>query len=169
MTFNDGKLTMTGIDPKTIFFSDRPNRIAGHTPISQFVKEWAVGDDNFADNNPNATLAVFGPDQEEPIDAVVVLSNTTLTDGNLSYEVGILEGSLPESGGECTLFIDIIGRPMTPGSMAGVARRTTAPAPTSAAAKTPEQRLNDLQSLLDKGLITESEYNEKRKAILDKL
>jgi hypothetical protein len=42
----------------------------------------------------------------------------------LSYDVKVLEGSMPASGGPASLFIDVIGMPMTPISYAGVARRT---------------------------------------------
>ena len=119
-----GKITLKGVNSETIFFSDRPERIAGHTPTAYFVKEWGVGEDNFAENNPNATLAVFG-EKTEPVDAVVVLSNPVLKGNDLTYDVKVIEGKIPATGEGCSLFIDIIGRPMTPVSVAGVARRTT--------------------------------------------
>jgi hypothetical protein len=39
-------------------------------------------------------------------------------------DVQILEGSMPAKGGPVSLFIDIVGMPLTPLSYAGVARRT---------------------------------------------
>jgi hypothetical protein len=56
---------------------------------------------------------------------VVTLTDPRLEDGNLFYNVSILEGAEAATGGACSLFIDIIGRPLIPVSVAGVARRTT--------------------------------------------
>jgi hypothetical protein len=56
----DGKtLTLTGVGP-TIFFSDRPYRVAGQVRTAEFIGHWDKGSDNFAENPPNATLSVFG-------------------------------------------------------------------------------------------------------------
>lgn len=40
------------------------------------------------------------------------------------YDVEILEGEMPSSAVPSALFIDIVGHPLTPLSVAGVARRT---------------------------------------------
>jgi hypothetical protein len=56
-------------------------------------------------------------------DLVVELSNPQLSGNDLSYDVKVLEGTLPGKGGACALFIDIIGMPRTPYSFAGAARR----------------------------------------------
>ena len=55
---------------------------------------------------------------------VATLEKPELKDGNLSYTVKILEGEMPESGADVSVFIDIIGMPLTPLSYAGVARRS---------------------------------------------
>jgi hypothetical protein len=47
-----------------------------------------------------------------------------LSGDTLTYDVRVLEGNLPSTGGAASLFIDIIGRPLTPMSFAGVARRS---------------------------------------------
>ena len=105
----DGVLTMGGVDPSTIYFSDRPERIAGHLTTEEFVAGWGEGDDSFASNPPNATLSILtGP---EPQEIVVTLTDPRLEDGDLIYNVGILEGAATTSGGACSLFIDVIGRP----------------------------------------------------------
>jgi len=122
-TLADGVLTMGDVNPATLYFSDRPDRIAGHLTTEEFVAGWGEGDDNFAENPPNATLSVLaGP---EPQDVVVVLSEPRLENGELGFSVTVLEGSPELAGGANSLFIDIIGRPLTPVSAAGVARRTT--------------------------------------------
>jgi len=115
-----GKLKIGGVAASTLFFSDRPERITGHTPTDYFVDHWGSGEDNFAENPPNAALSILSDLEVE--DAVVVLRNPTLTDGDLHYDVEVLEG--PETvSGSGALFIDMIGRPLSPNSVAGVHRR----------------------------------------------
>jgi hypothetical protein len=43
---------------------------------------------------------------------------------DLVYTVKLLQGDMPAKGADVSVFIDIIGRPWTPVSYAGVARRT---------------------------------------------
>ena len=118
-----GKLTLRGISPVTIFFTDRPERIAGNMPTTAFVPFWSDGKDSFAKDAPNANLSVLAKDTAVA-DIVVTLRNPVLKGENLTYDVKILEGSMPAIGGPVSLFIDIIGMPLTPLSYAGVARRT---------------------------------------------
>ena len=119
----DGVLRMVDVSPATIFFSDRPQRVAGHVTTDEFVATWGEGEDSFASNPPNATLSILAGD--EPQEIVVVLTEPRLEDGDLVYNVEILEGATAAVGDGCSLFIDLIGRPLTPISYAGVARRTT--------------------------------------------
>ncbi len=119
----DGKLTLVGVSTNTIFFSDRPARVAGHMTTEEFVPFWGEGADSFSKDPPNATLSVFT--EGEPTNLVVTISNPVLSDDDLTYDIVVLEGSPPAEGGECSLFIDVIGMPLTPMSYAGVARRTT--------------------------------------------
>jgi len=122
MTYANGKVTLKGVSPVTVMFSDRPDRVAGNMKTSDFVPFWTTGKDSFAKDNPNATLSVLEKDKALA-DVVVTLSNPVLKGGNLSYDVNILEGKMPATGGPAVLFIDIIGMPMTPMSYAGAARR----------------------------------------------
>ncbi|MCK5618188.1 MAG: hypothetical protein KAJ17_02250, partial [Candidatus Krumholzibacteria bacterium] len=60
----DGEvLTMKDANPYTLFFSDRPERIAGHLTIDAFLEEVSKGADSFAEDPPNATLVVFDGDE----------------------------------------------------------------------------------------------------------
>jgi pyruvate/2-oxoglutarate dehydrogenase complex dihydrolipoamide acyltransferase (E2) component len=104
----DGKtLTLKGVGP-TLFFSDRPERIAGQVGTSDFVGHWTKGADNFAASPPNATLSIFGT--KDVSSSVVVLTNPKLDRNTLSYTVKILEGKVPATFNESSLFIDILGR-----------------------------------------------------------
>jgi hypothetical protein len=118
-TLQGDTLTLTGV----IIFADRPVRSAGHQPTADVIAEWGSGDDSFAKNPPNATLSVFGKDGSVK-DAVVVLKNPKLEGDKLTFNVQTLEGDITGADGGAALFIDIIGRPFTPMSFAGVARRS---------------------------------------------
>jgi hypothetical protein len=121
-TLQGDTLTLTGVTPSSIIFADRPVRSAGHQPTADVIAEWGSGDDSFTKNPPNATLSVFGKDGVK--DAVVVLKNPKLEGDKLTFNVQILEGDIAGADGGAALFIDIIGRPFTPMSFAGVARRS---------------------------------------------
>jgi len=123
--FEKGMITIKGISPTTLFFSDRPMRIAGHYTTEEFVQMWGEGKDSFQSDPPNATLSIFQEDRDKLTDVVVKLSNPRLEGDDLTYHVAIIEGQMPAKGGICSLFIDIIGMPFTPFSFAGAARRWT--------------------------------------------
>ena len=124
VSLQGGKLVMTGVAPNSIVFADRPVRAAGHDLTSRIVDDWAKGSDNFAQDPPNATVSGFSKDGSGVKDAVVVLKNPKLEGDRLTFDVDVLEGELAGADGAASLFIDIIGRPLTPLSFAGVARRT---------------------------------------------
>ncbi len=123
VTFRDHKMTLHGISPTTLFFSDRPERITGHGATEEMVKEGSQGEDSFAKDPPNATLSILGGNDGEIEDIVVVLQNPKLKGSQLTYTIKVLDGKVPSHGGACALFIDTIGRPLTPLSYAGTARR----------------------------------------------
>jgi len=116
-------LTLRGVTPSTLYFSDRPQRVVGHMTTSDFVDLWGEGDNSFESDPPNAVLAFLAPDDQVPEDAVIVIQNPQLKDGQLSYSFETLEGSLPAQAGPVTLFIDPFGRPLSPVSVCGVRRR----------------------------------------------
>ena len=118
----NNKLILKGVSPNTIFFSDRPDRITGHITTAQAIPKWSQGEDSFAADPPNAVLSVFS--QNKTHDMVVELRNPVLKGNVLTYDIKVLHGKMIAGGGPCTLFIDSIGRPMTPRSYAGDARRT---------------------------------------------
>jgi hypothetical protein len=122
-TLQGDTLTLTGVMPQSIIFADRPVRSAGHQLTADVIADWGTGDDSFTKNPPNATVSVFSKDGSVK-DAVVVLKNPKLEGDKLTFTVQTLEGDLTGGDGGAALFIDIIGRPFTPMSFAGVARRS---------------------------------------------
>ncbi|HKY95175.1 MAG TPA: hypothetical protein VJL84_07700 [Kiloniellales bacterium] len=124
-SLKDGVLTLHGVAASSIVFADRPVRAAGHLPTEAVVDEWKPGTDSFDSNPPNATVTVFLVGSDQSKDAVVVLKDPLLTDGDLTFKVDVLEGDLDGADGPAAVFVDIIGMPWTPLSYAGVARRWT--------------------------------------------
>ena len=124
VVIKDRRLTLIGVSPTTIFFSDRPNRIAGHMHTEDFVHEWQEGTskESFHTDPPNGALSIFAED--EIVDVVVELKNPRLAGGALVYDIDVLEQDDSIPSGPVSLFIDPVGMPATPGSVAGVRRRT---------------------------------------------
>jgi hypothetical protein len=89
----------------------------------QFVDGWSLGDNSFASDPPNAVLSYIDSDDDRPEDCVVVLRDPKVDDDSIQYSIEQLEGSVPQSPGACTLFIDPLGRPLSPVSVAGMRRR----------------------------------------------
>lgn len=124
-TLEGGTLTLKDIATNSIVFADRPVRAAGHALTSTLLDEWNPSyPDSFAADPPNATVSVFGDTEDSVRDAVVVLREPTMNGNDLTFAVDVLEGDLGGATGPAAVFIDIIGRPLTPLSYAGVARRT---------------------------------------------
>lgn len=121
--FEGDAMTLVNVEPLTLFFSDRPDDIAGYLNYSEFIDMVGTGPDSFADDPPNATLIIFGEDEVGEV--VLELSAKPELAGNdlLFSSVKVIGGERPASGGESALFIDTIGRPLSPGSVAGVHRR----------------------------------------------
>jgi hypothetical protein len=120
---DDGTMTLLGLTPHTIYFSDRPQRIVGHITTHRFLQWWSDGEDSFAVDPPNAVLAWGEPGTDTPDEAVVVISDPVVTDDGLRYRIQTLQGTPPTQAGPCVLFIDPLGRPLSPTSVAGVRRR----------------------------------------------
>jgi hypothetical protein len=123
VTLSEGVLSMIGVTPETLYFSDRPDRIVGRVTTQEFVDHWSKGEDSFQENPPNAVLSTL--QHPVPQDVVVVLREPHLGGAALSYNVEVLDGMAEIEGGASALFIDIIGAPLTPLSYAGMSRRVS--------------------------------------------
>ena len=123
VSLNGGELRLIGVAPTTLYFSDRPDRIVGRVTTQEYVDSWGKGDNSFEQDPPNAVLSIL--DKPEPQDIAVILYAPRLEGEDLVYNVEVLDGNAAVTGEASALFIDVIGRPLTPLSVAGVARRTT--------------------------------------------
>lgn len=134
-----GILTLKGVSPTTLWFTDRPVRMAGHFSMKEYLATWEEGRDNFTADPPNGTLSVFEPGQDELLDIVVKLQNPRVQGDDLIYDITLIdkEGPLPKKGGPASLFIDIFGvwrRAARRTVWIGAAATTAAVATTAAAA-----------------------------------
>jgi len=123
LTTSKGSVTFHGLAHATLFFSDRPQRVVGHLSSRKFVDQWAEGEDSFAQDPPNAVLSFLEDGDTVPEEVTMTISDPHLDGDTLTYTVDILDGMLPASSGPCSLFIDPVGRPLSPMSVAGVRRR----------------------------------------------
>jgi hypothetical protein len=115
-------LSLLGVSPVTLFFADRPERVAGNMKTAAFVPFWSQGKDSFLKDPPNADVSLIEGDVMHEV--VVVLQDPVLAGDTLRYTVKTLQGDMPASGSDVSVFIDVIGMPWTPLSYAGVARRS---------------------------------------------
>jgi hypothetical protein len=132
-----GTLTLKGVSPTTLFFSDRPVRMAGHFNKEDYLKLWTDGKDSFDADPPNATLSVFEGGQDDLLDVVVKLYKPRYRGDDLIYDITLIEGQLPKAGGPSSLFIDIFGvwrRTARRAVWVGAAAATTATAAEAGAA-----------------------------------
>jgi hypothetical protein len=110
-------LTLMGVAPQTIAFSDRPERVVVQAPMQKFLDGMCYP----PENGPNAALEILDANEEEDL-AVVELFDPVYDAANktLKYNVSIIEQpdlsyaifneradkALPQSFGSAALFID---------------------------------------------------------------
>jgi hypothetical protein len=121
----DGTLTLDGVS-SVVYFSDRPDRIAGHISLADLSASWgAVGDESaFAADPPNAVLSLL---EEDVVDNVVLeLLALQTSDETATFTVEVLDGTLPTGTfGAASLFIDNECPPLT-AALAALAPSTQA-------------------------------------------
>jgi hypothetical protein len=105
-----GTFRLVKVSQQTLYFSDRPQRIAGHLTMADYLKEWtsAAGKDNFGADPPNAALSVYEPGQADNTLVVVKITNPVVDGADLIYSYKIIKGTMPARGGATSLFIDWI-------------------------------------------------------------
>ncbi len=104
-------LRLVGVAQKTLYFADRPVRLAGNLTMAGYLEEWKAteGPDNFGSDPPNATLSVYEPRPATNSLAVIVISHPVVDGRDLLYTYKLVEGAMPKNGGTTSLFIDWIG------------------------------------------------------------
>jgi len=110
-------LTLEGVSPQTIAFSDRPKRVVGQVPMQKFLDGLGFS----PKNPPNAAIEILEAEEEEDVMVMELLDPVyDAANQTLQYNVSILEvpnhsyaifnerhdESLPEHFGHAALFID---------------------------------------------------------------
>lgn len=104
-------IRLVNLSPQTLYFSDRPDRIAGHVKLDKYLSDWtaAAGADNFAADPPNAALSVYEPGKADSSVSIIEILNPRVEGADILYDYKVIRGAGPVAGGETALFIDMIG------------------------------------------------------------
>lgn len=104
-------IRLVNLSPQTLYFADRPDRIAGHVRLDKYLSDWtaAAGADNFAADPPNAALSVYEAGKDDSSVSIIEISNPRLEGADIIYDYKVIHDAGPVSGGETALFIDMIG------------------------------------------------------------
>jgi hypothetical protein len=102
-------LRLVKVNQQTLYFSDRPKRIAGNLKMADYLKTWTEGPNNFGKDPPNATLSIYEPGNADPTLVVVTLMKPVVDGADLVYTYKLVEGKMPAKGGTTSVFIDWVG------------------------------------------------------------
>ena len=104
-------IRLVNLSPQTLYFADRPDRIAGHLKLDKFMAEWtaAAGPDNFSADPPNAALSVYEAGKDDSSVSIIEITNPRVEGADIVYDYKVIHDAGPVSGGETALFIDMIG------------------------------------------------------------
>ena len=135
MTSDRGTITLHGVSPSTLYFADRPQREVGTCRLvsSSPTGQQGTTASPTTPRTPSCrsrTRATGLPRTRSEIE------DPRLDGDALSYGIKVLDGTVPAATGPCALFIDPLGRPLSPVSVAGMHRRLRA---SSGALKGPER------------------------------
>jgi hypothetical protein len=76
---------LVNVNQQTLYFTDRPIRIAGHIKMADYLKEWTAkaGKDNFGADPPNAVLSIYESGQADNTTAVVEITHPKIDGADL--------------------------------------------------------------------------------------
>ena len=82
-------LRLVNVGQQTLYFSDRPVRVAGHLTMPAYLDEWKAGEgpDNFSSDPPNATISVYESGNHENTLAVVKISHPVIDGKDMVYSL----------------------------------------------------------------------------------
>ncbi len=96
-------LTLNAV-PNVVYFTDRPDRVAGHLSLEKFVESWDKGSDSFKKDPPNAILSVLNKDGAQNM--VIELMSVEQKSGSVIFKVAMLDDNTHENFRITSLFID---------------------------------------------------------------
>jgi hypothetical protein len=93
----DDELTLIGLSPSTLYFSDRPQRVVGHSTTEQFCGLSTESDNSSSIDPPDAVLSFVDPGEDHPDERVVVWTDPQASKDSISYRYQALKGLSSES------------------------------------------------------------------------
>lgn len=103
-------LTLKGMDDRVLYFSDRPVRKAGFITTTQFMGDWAKGNNSFKANPPNAAMvhAALKTNEKGIAQALPLeLTHPVITGNGWTFDLKDLHGKLSVGSYDgIVLFID---------------------------------------------------------------
>ena len=104
-SFDGKKLTLNGNGlSNVIYFSDRPERVAGHMGVNGFLALWAKGSGSLEKYQPKSVLSLFINNEQK--DYVLTVSNPVVNGTYLVFDAVVIDGGPPESFNTGGLFMD---------------------------------------------------------------
>jgi len=100
-TFMGNQLVVKAM-PQVIYFSDRPDHIAGHVRMKHFITAW--DQDELKSSPPNATISIISEDSVNNV--VIEIQNAQIKNNYVVFTIKVLEGTLPKAFGVASIFID---------------------------------------------------------------
>ena len=104
-SFDGKKLQLNGNGTSNvIYFTDKPDRKAGHMGVNKFKSLWTKGINSFRSDPPNATLSVILDGKDS--DSVMTISNPQIDDNSITFDLKEISGTPPDQFNTGGLFID---------------------------------------------------------------
>ena len=105
LSFDGTTVTLSEVFPHVVMFADRPRHVADAVSLQVFVDGWTKGgDESFRNDPPNAGFTVWADGAYQV--SVMELSDPVYDGQKLSFKVKPVEGQLPKSGEQTSVFID---------------------------------------------------------------
>ena len=103
----DGNQLNIPLEREIFAFTDRPNREYGYLNAHELEALWHTGEDNFADNPPNAVLTWMTDGKIQEAEIVLLAVKAEELGRSVSYTIQWEAGEIiPARAGKLSLFID---------------------------------------------------------------
>ena len=103
-SITENTLTINNINEKLVYFSDRPNRIAGKIKFDKFMEIWDKGNDSFKYDPPNAGISVKIKGEDKI--GVIELLEPILIDNKITFKIKKLDFDFVGDFESIVIFVD---------------------------------------------------------------
>ena len=104
--FANDTISLTDVSSRVTYFSDRPNLIAGHMSMDEFLEMWNSGNDSFKKDPPNAALSVVSANGTGV--PIIEIFDPKLSGDTLTFKTRVISGEVPASMGPVSVFVDTV-------------------------------------------------------------